>query len=88
VHPGRPAREIDHETFRRLWGSLVALMRQSVDDGRIISAPLPAAERTTVAETDGRMVYKQAVCRSCATPVESWALEGRTAYACPACQPL
>ncbi len=87
VHPARLAREIDRNTFHRLWTSLVELMRQSVDDGRIISAPLPADLRATVVEADGRMVYKQAACRACTTPVESWALDGRTAYACPACQP-
>ena len=87
VHPARAAADVDRDTFHRLWTSLVELMRQSVDDGRIISAPLPAAERATVAEADGRMVYKQAVCRACATPVESWTLDGRTAYACPTCQP-
>ena len=87
VHRARPAGRIDRDTFHRLWTSLVDLMRQSVDDGRIISAPLPAADRAIVAEADGRMVYKQAACRACATPVESWTVDGRTAYACPTCQP-
>jgi formamidopyrimidine-DNA glycosylase len=63
------------------------LMGQSVDEGRIISAPLPAAERATVAEADGRMVCKQAGCRACGTPVETWDLAGRVGYACPRCQP-
>jgi endonuclease-8 len=87
IHPALPAAGIDRETFHRLWASLVELMRQSVDDGRIISAPLPAADRATVAEAEGRMVYKQAACRACATPVETWSVDGRTAYACPTCQP-
>lgn len=87
LHPARPAGEIDRDTFHRLWLSLVDLMRQSVDDGRIVSVPLPAAERVTVAEADGRMVYKQAACRACATPVETWTVDGRIAYACPTCQP-
>ena len=87
IHPSRPASEVDRETFHRLWAGLVALMVQSVDDGRIISAPFPAAERAAVAEGDGRMVYKQATCRACGTPVDSWELAGRTAYACPRCQP-
>ncbi len=87
LHPARPAGEVDRDTFHRLWTSLVDLMRQSVDEGRIISAPLAAAERATVAEADGRMVYKQAACRACGTPVETWDLAGRVAYACPTCQP-
>jgi endonuclease-8 len=87
IHPSRPASGVDRAEFDRLWTSLVDLMRQAVDDGRIITAPLPAAERATVAESDGRMVYKQSHCRRCATPVESWTMDGRTAYACPNCQP-
>jgi endonuclease-8 len=87
VHPAVPAGELGRDTFHRLWDGLVDLMRQSVDDGRIVSAPLDAAGRAAVAEADARMVYKQAACRACGTPVESWPLEGRTAYACPTCQP-
>ena len=87
IHPSRPASEIDRDTFHRLWAGLVDLMAQSVEDGRIISAPLPGAERAIVAEAEGRMVYKQPTCRACASPVESWELAGRTAYACPGCQP-
>ena len=87
VHPSTPAAAVDRETFHRVWVALADLMRQSVDDGRIISVPLPAPERATVAEADGRMVYKQAACRACATPVETWDLGGRVAYACPRCQP-
>ena len=87
VHPSTPAAAIDRETFHRVWVALTELMGQSVDDGRIISAPLPAAERATVAEASGRMVYRQAACRACGTPVETWDLAGRVAYACPTCQP-
>ena len=86
IHPSRPASEIDRETFHRLWTGLVALMAQSVEDGRIISAPLPAPARGAVPQAEGRMVYKQSTCRACGTAVESWDLAGRTAYACPNCQ--
>ena len=87
VHPARPAAALDRAEFDRVWAALVDLMRQSVDDSRIVSVDLPAAERATVPEADARMVYKQATCRACGTPVESWTVEGRTAYACPTCQP-
>ena len=87
VHPSTPAASVEREVFQRVWAALVELMHQSVDDGRIISVPLPPAERATVAEAEGRMVYKQAACRACGTPVETWELAGRAAYACPTCQP-
>ena len=87
MHPSRPAASLDRPAFDRLWDVLARLMQQSVDDNRIISAPMAAADRATVAEADGRMVYKQADCRACGSPVEVFPLAGRTAYACPACQP-
>lgn len=87
IHPSRPAPSIDRATFDRLWDTLAGLMRQSVDDGRVLSAPAPAGERATIPESEARMVYKQAACRACGTPVEVFSLAGRTAYACPACQP-
>jgi endonuclease-8 len=87
IHPSRPAAAVDPETFARLWDVLVDLMRRSVDDGRIVTAPVPEAERRTVAEADARMVYKQDACRRCGSPVEVLSVGGRTAYACNACQP-
>jgi endonuclease VIII len=86
VHPSRPASTLDRETFHRVWVALVDLMVQSVEDGRIVSVPAPAPERAALAEAEARMVYKQAACRACGTPVETWDLAGRTAYACPNCQ--
>ena len=87
MHPSQPVASVERPAFDRLWGALVRLMEQSVDDGRIISARMPAEQRVTVAEADGRMVYKQATCRACGTPVDTFAIAGRTAYACPRCQP-
>lgn len=88
IHPSCPASSLDRPAFDRLWSTTVGLMTQSVDDGRIISAPLTADERATVSEADGRMVYKQANCRRCGTPVDVFPQAGRTAHACPVCQPL
>ena len=87
VHPSRPAAALDREAFHRIWVALADLMGQSVEDGRIASVPLPSAERAALPEAEARMVYKQAACRACGTPVEAWDLAGRTAYACPNCQP-
>jgi endonuclease VIII len=73
VHPSRPAADLDRSGFDRIWEVLVELMARSADEGQILP--------------DGRMVYKQPACRACGTPVQSWSLAGRTAYACPRCQP-
>lgn len=87
VHPSRPASALDRETFHEVWTALADLMGQSVEDGRIVSVRLPAAERAALPEADARMVYKQPACRACGTALETWDLAGRTAYACPSCQP-
>ncbi len=88
VRPSRPAASLDRPTFDHMWDVVSGLMRRSVDDGRIVSAPLTAHQRATVPESDGRMVYKQEHCRRCGRPVEVFTVGGRTAYACAACRPL
>jgi formamidopyrimidine-DNA glycosylase len=75
VHPDRPASALDDATFARLWQELVAMMGRAVDEGRIVTRP-----------PDGRAVYKQDRCADCGAPVAAYDLQGRTAYACPACQ--
>ncbi|CAA9212451.1 MAG: Endonuclease VIII [uncultured Acidimicrobiales bacterium] len=75
LHPATPAAEIPLDRLRELWDVLQRMMRQAVDD----------------AEIRPKLVYKQPVCLQCATepatPVLHWDLRGRTAYACPSCQP-
>jgi formamidopyrimidine-DNA glycosylase len=75
VHPDRPAAALDDATFDRVWDELVATMRRAVEDGRIVTRP-----------PEGRAVYKQERCADCGAEVHSYDLQGRTAYACPACQ--
>ena len=89
IHPTRPARSLTRPEFDRLWETLRTMMRQAVEDGRIITVD-PARlglPREAVPEAESRHVYKRERCGACATPVVSWDLAGRTAYACPTCQP-
>ncbi|HUR51237.1 MAG TPA: DNA-formamidopyrimidine glycosylase family protein [Mycobacteriales bacterium] len=84
LHPAAPAAALDRVGFDRLWQVLVAMMRRAVDDNRIITVP---DAPKTVPETESRMVYKQQLCRRCGTGVVTSSVGGRTAYACPICQP-
>lgn len=84
VHPARPARELSARELEALWTTLVRLMRQAVEDGRIITRRVDGAR---VREAEGRWVYRQARCRRCGGPVEEEAIGRRTSYACPRCQP-
>ena len=84
IHPRRPSSEVSREDFDCLWSCATAILRRAVDDNRIVTVEADAAD---VDESEARYVYKQAVCRRCGTPVQSEDLSGRTAYACPSCQP-
>ncbi len=77
IHPRRIASSLDDATFAALWVTLTTLLADAVELGRIVSRP-----------PDGRFVYKHECCATCATPVEVFELAGRTAYACPWCQPI
>jgi formamidopyrimidine-DNA glycosylase len=74
VHPATRASDLTDEQAHDLLDVLERMMKQAVDDGEITP----------------KLVYKQPSCRQCdtdpPTPVETFDLHGRTAYACPTCQ--
>lgn len=88
LHPRQAAASLSRAEFDHLWTTLRAVMAQAVDDGRILTSPLAPEQRSTVAESDARMVYRQDRCRACGTPVETGDVGGRTAYVCPRHQPI
>lgn len=81
VHPARPARDLTRAEFEALWATLVRVMGQALEDGRI--ATRPGGRRPA----EARWVYKQRRCGRCGGAVEEASIGGRTAYACPRCQP-
>lgn len=88
IAPSRPAARVTEAEFAELWTKLQAMMAQSVEDARIITVEVPeGADRLAVSEAAARRVYKRSVCDDCGTPVVTTTLNGRTAYACPCCQP-
>lgn len=76
LHPATAAVDVAPDQLQHLWDVLRQMMKQAVDDGEIRP----------------KLVYKQPTCLQCATEpptaVLSWDLKGRTAYACPRCQPV
>ncbi len=86
LNPGRPASTLQRAEFDRWWQILVVMMRQAVEENRIITVS-DATDRTNLPEQQARMVYKQPACRRCGTPVATSVIGGRTAYVCPVCQP-
>lgn len=88
IHPSRPGSSLAPPELRCLWSTLTRMMRRATAEGRIITVDaVPEDDRPSIAEADGRHVYKQERCRRCGGEVSSWALGGRTAYACEPCQP-
>lgn len=93
IHPNRSAQGVTRWEFDALWSTIVKMLRQGVEDKRIItvaedelaSAGVP---RSRIRGKEAVYVYKKDHCRRCETPIDRWDLAGRWAYACPACQPL
>jgi endonuclease-8 len=86
VHPATASQDLTSEQVERLWDVLVRMMRQAVEDGRIVTVDGP--DRLVVPESEARHVYKQQRCRDSGAPVEVSTIGGRTAYTCPVHQPL
>jgi endonuclease VIII len=72
IAPQTPSRDLGEAGLRQVWDHLTVLMVEAMQAG--------------VIKPSGRLVYKQEACARCGTPVGSFDLGGRTAYACPACQ--
>lgn len=92
LHPNRPAQEITRWEFDALWSTIVRMLRQGVEDQRIITVAddelaTAGVPRSRIRSKEGVYVYKKDQCRRCGTPIDRWDLSGRWAYACPICQP-
>lgn len=91
IHPLRPANSLSPVEFDQLWTTLVTMLRQGVEDRRIIT--VHASERAdtngthTIGPEDAFYIYKRDFCRRCGTPIRTWQLGARRAYACEHCQP-
>ena len=85
VHPEQPGNSLTRDVFDRIWYHSVDLLERGVRTGSIL----------TVDESEGlpppwtrRYIYNQSMCGRCGDHIKSWDIAGRTAYACPTCQPL
>jgi endonuclease-8 len=87
LHPERPAADLSDVEFDQLWDGMTTVMRDACREGRIVTVPHDEAEVRRLPRQETTWVYGQKECRRCRTPVTSWTLAGRTAYACPTCQP-
>ena len=92
IDPNLPSRRLAREEFDALWASLLVMMRDGLRVGSIITVDpkeLGWTRRSPHVE-DWRYVYRRTdlPCRRCGTPIVTWVLATRNAYACPRCQHL
>lgn len=92
IDPHLPAKEINPDRARDLWGTSVELLRRGVRSGRIITVDptdVGARRRSDLARTEQLYVYKRrgAPCRRCGTPVMRTEMANRMLWWCPSCQP-
>jgi endonuclease-8 len=88
IHPVRPGREVSRAEFDALWCTLTRMLREGVRAGRIVtvSAEDAGVPRSRIPRGERTYVYRQSACRRCGGPVHNWQMDGRRAWACPACQ--
>ncbi len=88
IEPHRPGRDLDEQTWLRLWADLVALMRAAVRLGRIVTTHTQDRPRGRVTREHAHYVYRRAglPCRRCGTTVLTQSLAGRNLFWCPGCQ--
>lgn len=83
IDPFRPGQDVSPERWSAMWTDLVALMRDGVRRGRIVTTRPAQRRRSRV------YVYRRAgeQCLVCGTPVRTQPLLARNLFWCPVCQP-
>lgn len=83
IDPHRPGSSLETATWTAMWTDLVALMRDGVRRGRIVTTRPGDRRRSPV------YVYRRTgePCLVCATPIRTEIMVARNLYWCPVCQP-
>jgi formamidopyrimidine-DNA glycosylase len=92
LDPWMPGRSLSAGGWDALWPDLVALLRDGVRRGRIVTTLPQHRDRKSgvVRSQDAHYVYRRTglPCRRCGTPVRAAPMVARTLYRCPTCQPV
>ncbi|WJZ48427.1 Fpg/Nei family DNA glycosylase [Actinomycetia phage DSL-LC01] len=91
VSPFIPGKDLDEQTFRKMWKDSVDLLRLGAEDGKIktvLEEHLTDDEVKLHGCTQTSYVYKRTgnPCRKCGSNIMSDDMGGRTVYWCPSCQ--
>lgn len=85
VHPETPGRDIDHQTFERLWTDAVALLAIGVKRNAIITVDGAAPSRKRYRERVN--IFGKQTCPACQGPVRRLEFDNRRVFMCDQCQP-
>lgn len=90
IHPERSGCDLDKAESIALWNTIQGMLRQGVKDGRILTVSreesgVPAGKR--IPRNEATYAYKRDHCLRCGTEIELLAIQNRTSYHCPTCQP-
>lgn len=92
LHPAIPGSELTRKEFNAIWKDSVAMLKQGVKYGWIITTTPKDIGKPLDKAKGGRngdrfYVYRRSVCRRCRSKIQTLTLASRTIYFCPKCQP-
>jgi len=87
MHPNRIGKTLLREEFDRVWYHTKDLLERGYSTGSILTVD-PEEALALGKPRMRRYIYNTAKCPRCSSSIKSWAIAGRTCYACPTCQPL
>jgi endonuclease VIII len=92
LHPAIPGNELTKREFNAIWKDSVAMLKQAVTYGWIITTTPKDIGRPLEKARGGRngdrfYVYHRQTCRHCRGKIQTLTLANRTIYFCPECQP-
>ena len=86
VHPETPGKEIDRQTFNRIWEDARALLKLGVKRNAIITVNNARPSRNRYRETVN--IFAKDECPTCKSKIRRFEIGGRRAFVCETCQPM
>ena len=85
VHPETPGKNIDRQTFDRIWNDAKALLKLGVKHNAIITKR--GASRSKSKHREDFNIFAKKACPDCRGEIRRLEINGRRAFACENCQP-
>ena len=86
VHPETPGKEIDRQTFNRIWEDAKALLKLGVKRNAIITVDNARPSSNRYRESVN--IFAKDECPTCEGKIRRFEIGGRRAFVCETCQPM